>query len=151
MTEDRQEMANKKTVRFSKLAIKYLFMAVIFVLMISAGYLVACSSNSGDSSVSEDSAQETVDLEGKQVVEIIARGGYSPESVDVEALVPTVLLIKSQNAFGCERAFRLPQFKFGTTLPVNGETYIELGTFEAGTKIVGTCSMGMYSFIINFN
>ena len=100
---------------------------------------------------SQSSGETAVDLEGKQLIEVVAKsGGYYPGSIDAKADTPTVLRIKSENAYGCERAFRMPELRIGATLPINGDTDIEIGSFEAGTRLLGVCSMGMYGFYIYF-
>ena len=89
--------------------------------------------------------------DGKQIVEVTAHGGYSPGIIKAQADTETVLKITSDNAFGCERALSIRQLGITKILPINGETEIELGKQEPGSNIIGSCSMGMYSFEINFN
>lgn len=87
--------------------------------------------------------------DGAQVVEISAKGGYQPASQAAKAGVPTVLRVKTDGTYDCSTALRIPSLRVSKQLPPTGETLIDLGTPAAGT-LRGTCSMGMYSFEINF-
>ena len=59
--------------------------------------------------------------------------------------------MKSEGAYGCERAFNIPDLNISEILPENGQTEFDLGTQAKGTKLLGVCSMGMYYFQIFFN
>ncbi|WP_436499673.1 urease accessory protein UreH domain-containing protein [Actinokineospora sp. HUAS TT18] len=95
-----------------------------------------------------DQGATTVDQDGGQVVEIIATtGSYRPPNVAARAGVPTTLLVRSQNAQGCVRALVVPSLGIEKTLPVRGETRIDLGVLDAGT-LEYSCAMGMYTGVI---
>ena len=97
-------------------------------------------------------AAETTNPQNQQIIEVTAKsGGYSPRKIDAKAGVPTILIMKSEGAYGCERAFYIPDLKIGELLPENGQTKFDLGTQAKGTKLVGVCGMGMYYFQISFN
>jgi len=88
----------------------------------------------------------------KQIVEVTANSrGYSPKKIEAKAGIPTILIIKSEGAYGCERAFNIPDLNISEILPENGQTEFDLGTQAKGTKLLGVCSMGMYYFQIFFN
>jgi len=89
--------------------------------------------------------------DGKQIITVQAKGGYSPRTVTAKSGIPTVLVMKTENSYGCERSFRIPKLGVSQVLPETGLTEIDLGTPTAGAKISGTCSMGMYSVSIIFN
>lgn len=98
-------------------------------------------------SAEADQSAATVS-DGAQVVEIIAvTGAYRPPNVAARAGVPTTLLVRSQNAKGCVRALVVPSRGIEETLPVSGETRIDLGVLEPGT-LEYSCSMGMYTGVI---
>lgn len=88
---------------------------------------------------------------GKQIITIQARGAYSPRNVSAKAGKPTILRMKTSNSYGCERAFAIPKMGIQKNLPATGETDIDLGTPEPGSKVFGTCSMGMYTVTLTFN
>ncbi|MBM3700383.1 MAG: hypothetical protein FJW68_05645 [Actinobacteria bacterium] len=132
---------------------KPLYFAALLVLSISLFFLFSCAGNikPGGQAENPGSKSSTIDLEGKQIIEVNAvSGGYYPGSIKSKAGLPSVLRINSENSYGCERAFTIPQLKIKAILPINGITEIEIGEFEPGARLLGTCSMGMYSFVIEF-
>ena len=110
----------------------------------------AATSGSETASPSETTAQP-VDPAAQQIIEVVASGGYSPKKIDAKADVPTILIMKSEGAYGCERAFNIPDLGISEILPENGQTQFDLGTHAKGTKLLGVCGMGMYYFQIFFN
>lgn len=87
--------------------------------------------------------------DGKQVIEILAKGGYSPKQSIAKAGVPTVLKFITKGTYDCSSAMRIPSLDISKNLPGSGETEIEIGPQGVG-KLAGTCSMGMYFFEIDF-
>lgn len=88
-------------------------------------------------------------VDGKQVINIRAKGGYFPMSIDATAGVPTILRVTTNGTFDCSSAIRVPSLNISKNLPPTGKTDIDLGIPEAG-KLAGTCGMGMYPFEIDF-
>lgn len=83
--------------------------------------------------------------DGRQEIVLTARtGAYSPDDLRVRAGVPTTLVVRSDNAQGCVRAFVVPSRGIEEILPVRGETRIDLGVLEPGT-LPYSCGMGMYT------
>ena len=89
--------------------------------------------------------------DGKQIVDIRAKGGYSPRVTVAKADVPTTLKINTQGTFDCSTALVIPSLSYRKNLPPSGTTEVEISAQPAGTKLKGLCSMGMYSFEISFN
>jgi plastocyanin domain-containing protein len=87
--------------------------------------------------------------DGKQVIEILAKGGYSPRQSIAKAGIPTVIKFKTSGTYDCSSALRIPSLNISKNLPGSGETEIEIGSQAVG-KLAGTCSMGMYFFEIDF-
>ena len=85
-----------------------------------------------------------------QIIEVAARGGYSPRYIEAKADTNTVLRVKSAGAFDCSSSLVIPKYDISKLLPATGTTDIELGAHKAGTEIDGMCSMGMYNFTIKF-
>lgn len=107
-------------------------------------------------SLSDESSSQTAQnnvsmIDGKQVIEITAKGGYSPRSTSAQANVPTVLKVKTQGTFDCSSALTIPALAWQKNLPPSGETLIEIPAQEVGTKLQGLCSMGMYNFVVIFS
>ena len=99
-----------------------------------------------------ETASQTTTLQALQTIVVTAKGGgYSPRKIEAKAGVPTILIMKSEGAYGCERAFYIPDLNVGVSLPENGQTKFDLGVHAQGTKLVGVCGMGMYYFQIIFN
>jgi cytoskeletal protein RodZ len=99
-----------------------------------------------------ETTSEPTNPEAQQIVEVTASsGGYSPRKIETKAGIPTILVMKSEGVYGCERAFNIPDLNLSEILPENGQTKFDLGTQAKGTKLLGVCSMGMYYFQIFFN
>lgn len=112
----------------------------------------ATTGNGTETAAGTETTAETTNPQTQQIIEVTARsGGYSPRKIEAKAGVPTILVMKSDGAYGCERAFNIPDLNIGEILPENGQTQFDLGTQAKGTKLLGVCSMGMYYFQIFFN
>ena len=110
-------------------------------------------SGSGTGTTAEtETTSEPTNPAAQQIVEVTASsGGYSPKKIEAKAGVPTILVMKSDGAYGCERAFNIPDLNISEILPENGQTQFDLGTHAKGTTLTGVCGMGMYYFQIFFN
>lgn len=80
----------------------------------------------------------------------VTSGRFSPANLALEAGVPTTVIFRSQDAYGCVRALTIPSMDTQTVLPENGETPLDLGLTKAG-HIDYSCSMGMYSGTITIS
>lgn len=88
--------------------------------------------------------------DGKQVVSISAKGGYSPRLSKAKADMPTILKVETTGTFDCSSALSLPSISYQKNLPPSGVTEIELPPQKAGSTFEGLCAMGMYGFEIAF-
>ncbi|HEU0080831.1 MAG TPA: cupredoxin domain-containing protein [Candidatus Paceibacterota bacterium] len=86
-----------------------------------------------------------------QVVEINAKGGYTPRVVSAKAGVSTKIKVTTRGTFDCSSALTIPSIGYRANLPPSGVTEIEVPPQSAGTSLQGICQMGMYYFAINFN
>ena len=116
---------------------------IVFIVQKKAQNTPAANS----SQVSVENPVEMID--GKQVIQIKAKGGYFPMEITAEAGVPTILRVTTKGTFDCSSAIRVPSMDISEALPPTGETDIDLGTPKSG-KLAGTCGMGMYPFEIDF-
>lgn len=92
--------------------------------------------------------QEVNTIGGVQKVDIsVFPNGYSPNYIKVKADSPVELNFSSIGGLGCTSQIRIPQLGVTRNLPLNGKTSIAFTPERAG-KIIWTCSMGMYSGII---
>ncbi len=84
---------------------------------------------------------------GVQQVDIqVLPNGYSPNYVQIKAGVPVKLNLISTGRLGCTSQFRIPSLGITRNVVANSTTTIEF-TPQKG-KIIGTCSMGMFSMVM---
>lgn len=121
-----------------------IFSIVIAAVIIGGALLLATRG----SSQSDDPANNVHLVDGKQIIEISAKGGYYPKHSTAKAGIPTVLRIKTNGTFDCSSSVRIPSMNINQFLPSSGTTDIDLGNPQAGT-VPGTCGMGMYSFQVD--
>jgi P-type Cu+ transporter len=86
----------------------------------------------------------------RQIIEITARGGYTPRLIKAKAGLTTVIRIKTQNTYDCSAALVLPKLNYQKFLEANGVEEITLQPEQAQGSFNGLCSMGMYSFRVDF-
>ncbi|MBP9732487.1 MAG: cupredoxin domain-containing protein [Candidatus Magasanikbacteria bacterium] len=88
-------------------------------------------------------------VNGVQIIEIRAKGGYQPRESVAKAGIPTILRFNTKGTFDCSSAVRIPSLDIEKILPPSGATDITLGEQASGT-LQGSCGMGMYPFEIEF-
>ena len=127
---------------------KLFFGAMVALTLAFGGYLLfgGVASEGGKNTESQTGNNVSM-VDGKQVIEIRAKGGYLPRVSTAKAGIPTTLRVNTTGTFDCSSALRIPSLKVSKNLPANGVTDIDLGTLAAGT-LQGNCSMGMYPFQI---
>ena len=95
-----------------------------------------------------DNSTVTVDATGVQHILVdVKKTSYSPPRVQARAGLPTKLTLRTKGIRGCTSGFVIPAMNLERSLPVTGETEIDLGRPAAG-RIDYTCSMGMYQGMI---
>ena len=87
--------------------------------------------------------------EGKQIIEIDAKGGYLPRKSIAKAGIPTIIRFNTQATFDCSSSVRIPSLDVSKILPQTGSTDIDIGTQGVG-PLEGSCGMGMYPFEVIF-
>jgi len=86
------------------------------------------------------------------IVEInVLDDGYSPNIVNASADQAIQLKLVTSNTWGCTRAFVIPALNYSNLLSDTGEVVVDLPPQQAGSSLLYTCSMGMYSGVIHFN
>lgn len=101
--------------------------------------------NSQLSSVSSPTAKQE---QGYQIETInIVPSGYSPKYISVKSGIPLRLNITAKDAYNCAAAFRIPSLKIAKNIKPGTTEVIEFTPQKTG-KIPFTCSMGMYSGVI---
>lgn len=100
---------------------------------------------------SQGDGKNVYEENGKQIVEISARGGYSPRLTVAKSDVPTIIRMKTSGTFDCSSALSIPSLGIRLSLPSSGTKDIEIPAQKSGSTLAGTCAMGMYNFSIQFN
>ncbi len=127
---------------------KITIITIIIAVGLIGGAFMLSRSGSKDT-VPAASGNNVSITDGKQIIEIKAKGGYQPRNSTAKAGMPTVLRFNTNGTFDCSSSVRIPSLNISKTLPASGATDIELGTAQIGI-LQGTCGMGMYPFEINF-
>lgn len=119
---------------------------IIFAIVFTSG-----KSNSSDNTktTQEANINNVSVVDGKQIIEISAKGGYTPRKSFAKSGIPTILRFNTNGTFDCSSSVRIPSMNISKILPQSGITDIDLGTQKTGT-IDGSCGMGMYPFEIEF-
>ncbi len=123
-----------------------IFSVALAILLIGVAWYVTADR---DSAVSEGDGANVSIVEGKQIVEIRAKGNYSPSKSAAKAGIPTILKFNTDGTYDCTSVVRIPSMNLTKNLPPSGTTEIDLGT-PSVAKLQGTCGMGMYPFEIDF-
>jgi P-type Cu+ transporter len=97
-----------------------------------------------------DSATSVSIVDGKQVIDISAKGGYSPRVILASAGVPTTLRVVTRGTFDCSASLVIPKLNYQKFLSPTGTEEISISAEQAKGTIQGLCSMGMYNFQIEF-
>ncbi|KKW34599.1 MAG: Copper-transporting P-type ATPase (Modular protein) [Candidatus Giovannonibacteria bacterium GW2011_GWA2_53_7] len=98
--------------------------------------------------VDNETAVSVVD--GKQLVDITAKGGYSPRVILAKAGVPTTLRVNTRGTFDCSASLVIPKLQYQKFLSPTGTEEIPIPAEQAQGTMQGLCSMGMYNFQIKF-
>ena len=133
---------NKNTI----IAILISLALILFALLLSNEKL----SNTGTNTQKESTLVNNVSIvDGKQIIKITAKGGYTPDKSIAKAGIPTVLRFNTNGTFDCSSSVRIPSMNIFKMLTQSGATDIDLGSQKTGT-LDGSCGMGMYPFEIEF-
>lgn len=121
-------------------------LSLISVVSMVGIIFVLSGGRSGDESALIDNVSI---VDGKQIIEIRAKGGYLPRKTIAKAGLPTVLRFETTGTFDCSSAMRIPSLGISKNLPALGATNIDIASPTEGL-LQGTCIMGMYQFEIDF-
>ena len=121
----------------------------IFFAINFRGETSSASSPDKDQDVIEQIANNVSIVDGKQIITMKAKGGFSPVHSIAKAGIPTILRVDTNGTFDCSSIIRIPSLNISKNLPLTGSTDIDIGVQKIGT-FDGTCGMGMYPFDIKF-
>ena len=118
---------------------------VISVLLIGGAFWLVAgpAGNSGGASAVSI-------VEGKQIIDISAKGGYLPRVIVAKAGVPTVLRVTTRGTFDCSASLVIPKLSYQKFLQSSGTEEIAISPGAAQGTMQGLCAMGMYNFQIKF-
>lgn len=122
--------------------------SIIFATALVGGALFFAGSHGGKGG--EENENNVSMVGGVQIVEIGAKGGYSPQVTTARAGVSTVLRVETRGTFDCSSALTIPAIGYSKNLPPSGTTDIDIPPQEPGAVVRGLCSMGMYNFSVEF-
>jgi plastocyanin domain-containing protein len=125
---------------------KLIITSIVGTVLLIAGAVFLTNSGNTQEPASDNNVSI---VDGKQIVTIRAKGGYSPRKSTAKAGIPTVLKVETKGTFDCSSSLIIPSMKVFRNLPPSGSTEIDLGSPQIGI-LEGSCGMGMYPFEINF-
>ncbi len=131
---------------------KEIIVAIILAGALIGGAIIITRGNTS-TSVFDDAPTVMVNnvtiVDGKQIIEIKARGGYQPRKSVARAGIPTIIRFNTSGTFDCSSSVRIPSLNISKSLPQTGSTDVDVGTHIAST-LKGSCGMGMYPFEVEF-
>ena len=130
---------------------KTIVISILVIALLIGGVMLLLNSGNNPKDNHQQVAGNVSVVDGKQIITINAKGGYLPRITSAKAGIPTVIAMNTQGTFDCSSAIAIPSLGYRSNLPPSGETLIDVPAQNAGTTLQGLCSMGMYSFAINFD
>lgn len=128
--------------------IRILIAFVVSVVLISWAFFIVSAKPSVEKEIAATSAVSFVD--GKQIIDLSAKEGYSPRIISAKAGVPTVLRVSTDRTFDCSASLVIPKLSYQKLLQSSGVEEITISADQAQGNLQGLCSMGMYGFQIQF-
>lgn len=119
---------------------------IVAVILIGGAFMF--TRNGGDTGQVVNANNVTI-VDGKQIIEINAKGGYQPRKSIAKAGIPTIIRFNTKGTFDCSSSVRIPSMNISKSLPQTGSTDIDIGSGKLGT-LQGSCGMGMYPFEVEF-
>jgi plastocyanin domain-containing protein len=130
---------------------KVIIGSVIATVLAFGGIFALLRNDGSDAPVNTNGQANVSIVDGKQIIQINAKGGYTPRVTVAKANVPTVINVQTNGTFDCSSALTVAAAGFRKTLPATGVTPIEIPPQQTGATVKGVCAMGMYNFTVNFN
>ena len=116
------------------------------VILIGGAFMLT---RTGGDTAQVANVKNLIVVDGKQIIEISAKGGYQPRKSIAKAGIPTIIRFNTKGTFDCSSSVRIPSMGISKSLPQTGTTDIDIGTQKVAT-LQGTCGMGMYPFEVEF-
>jgi len=122
--------------------------AISTALIIGMIWFVSEKTGAGDNLVGDASAVSIVD--GKQIIDISAKSGYSPRVILAKSGMPTTLRVKTNGTLDCSASLVIPKLSYQKFLQPSGTEEIAVSPEQAQGTMQGLCAMGMYNFQVRF-
>lgn len=122
--------------------------AISTAMIIGMIWFVSAKSDSGTNLAGDSSTVRIAD--GKQIIDISAKGGYSPRVILATAGTPTVLRVKTNGTLDCSASLVIPKLSYQKFLQPSGTEEISVSPAQAQGTLQGLCAMGMYNFQVRF-
>ncbi len=119
---------------------------IVAVVLIGGAFMLT---RSGSNTGQVANANNVTIVDGKQIIEITARGGYQPRKSIAKAGIPTIIRFNTKGTFDCSSSVRIPSMGISKSFPQIGSTDIDIGEGKLG-MLQGSCGMGMYPFEVEF-
>lgn len=130
---------------------KFFKVAAVAIILLALynlkGALVLSGANLDLSPESETTTSVT--SENSEFTIQINSSGYSPKSLSVKAGEKVRLNIKNKNAYTCAQSFTIPKLGIQKVVAPGEESVIEFIAPSEPGKLIFSCSMGMYTGVIN--
>ena len=130
------------------IAIIIAIVLIVFAIVSTRGGIVI-KDNANQNTKDQTPANNVSIINGVQIIEIKAKGGYIPRKSLAKSGIPTILRFNTKGTFDCSSSVRIPSMQISKILPASGVTDIDLG-IQAEGILEGACGMGMYPFEIEF-
>jgi len=125
---------------------KSISIAVIAVVVLGGALFLV----TGDKNTYQSGNTSNVSIvNGIQIINIAAKGGYLPRESVAKAGIPTIIRFDTNGTFDCSSSVRIPSLAISKILPQTGMTEIDVGRLTEGV-LHGSCGMGMYPFEVDF-
>lgn len=125
--------------------------SILVAAILIGGAIIIIGNNQNADGITPPAVNNVSVVDGRQIIEINAKGGYSPRITSAKAGMPTVIKVNTRGTFDCSSALVIPSIRYRANLPPSGSTDIELPAQKSGSVLQGLCSMGMYNFQIRFD
>ncbi len=119
---------------------------IITTTLIGGAFMLTLSKPSAQQN--EPAADNVSIVGGQQIIDITAKGGYTPRTSTAKAGIPTILRFHTSGTFDCSSYIRIPSMGLSKNLPSTGTMDIPVDA-KVGA-LIGMCGMGMYPFQVNF-
>jgi len=127
---------------------KATIISIIVAIALVSGAIILVNKNSPNNNISIPADNVSI-VDGKQIIEINAKGGYQPRKSIAKSNIPTIIRFNTNNTFDCSSFVVIPSMSVRKYLPQSGSADIDIGTKDTG-RLIGSCGMGMYPFEVEF-